>query len=74
MDIVRIVFEIVAAGGLLILGLDKLADFKYKDALKKILIAAKDKKVTEEEFQGIVDELKRVIWGDAPVPTDDDAN
>jgi hypothetical protein len=72
MDILRIILEIVAAGGLLILGLDKLADFKYKAALSKLLIAAKDKKVTEEEFQGIVDELKRVIWGDAPVPVDEE--
>lgn len=71
MENVRIAVEIFGVLGLLILGLDKLADFKYKEALKKILIAAKDKQVTEEEFQGIVDELKRVIWGDAPVPTDD---
>lgn len=71
MDALRIILEVVAAGGLLILGLDKLADFKYKDALKKILIAAKDKRVTEEEFQDIVDELKRVIWGNEPVPVDD---
>jgi hypothetical protein len=71
MDILRIALEIIAAGGLFILGLDKLADFKYKVALEKILIAAKDKKVTEEEFQGIVDELKKVIWGNDPVPVDE---
>lgn len=72
MDILRIALEIIAAGGLLILGLDKLADFKFKNLLAKVLVAAKDKKVTEAEFQEIVDEAKKVIWGTDPIPVDEE--
>lgn len=70
MEILRIIFEIVLGGGGLLLLLDRMADFKYKKALEKVLIAAKDQKVTEEEFQGIVDELKKTIWGTDSIPVD----
>jgi len=37
--------------------------FKYKDIIAKIIEASKDAKITEVEFQGIIDEVKKEIWG-----------
>ncbi len=36
--------------------------FKYKDIIAKIIEAAKDARITEPEFQGIIDEVKKEIW------------
>jgi hypothetical protein len=59
-ELFRLVLELVA-GGLVIFLASK--NFKFKEALVKVIEAAKDGKVTEEEFQGIVDEVKKEIYG-----------
>jgi hypothetical protein len=73
METLRIILEIVAVLGLAVLSLDKFTDFKYKDLLKEVLIAGKDAKVTEEEWQRLADKAAKVIWGDKPVPTSEEA-
>jgi len=37
--------------------------FKFKDALWSLILAAKDGKVTEAEFQEITDNIKKEIYG-----------
>lgn len=39
--------------------------FRYKNVILEILNAAKDGKVTEQEFQGIIDEVKKEIYGES---------
>lgn len=73
MEYLRIALEIGGVLVLAILSLDKFADFRYKELAKKIIVAAKDAKITEEEFQDIATEGARVIWGNKPVPTTEEA-
>jgi len=37
--------------------------FKFKDALWSLIMAAKDGKISEEEFQEITDNIKKDIYG-----------
>lgn len=37
--------------------------YKYRNAFEVLIQALDDKKVTEDEFQKIVDELKKAVWG-----------
>jgi len=60
LEIIRIVLEIV---GTLLLGWLTHKSFKFKDALTKIIAAAKDAIVTETEFQEIVDSIRKDIYG-----------
>jgi len=59
-EIIRIAVE--AVGFILIVWLGGKS-FRFKDILVKVVDAAKDSKVTEEEFQGIIDEVKKEIYG-----------
>ncbi len=59
-EIIRIAAE--AVGFILLAWLGTKA-FRFKDIIVKIIEAAKDTKVTEEEFQGIIDEVKKEIYG-----------
>ena len=58
-DIIRTAFEIIGAGVISFLG---HKTFKFKDIIIKLITAAEDGKVTEEEFQEIVDEVKEEIY------------
>jgi len=58
-EIMRIAAE--AVGFILLTWLGTKA-FKYKDIIVKVIEAAKDTKVTEAEFQGIIDEVKKEIY------------
>ena len=60
LEIVRIIIEVV---GTLALGFLANKTFKFKDALTKLIAAAKDQVVTEAEFQEIVDAIKKDIYG-----------
>jgi hypothetical protein len=60
LEIVRIGLEIT---GTLLLGWLTHKSFKFKDALTKIIAAAKDAVVTEDEFQEIVDAIKKDLYG-----------
>jgi len=59
-EIVRIVIEVA---GTLLLAFFASKTFKFKDALTKVIAAAKDAVVTEAEFQEIVDAIKKDIYG-----------
>jgi len=56
MEILRIVIEVVA---MILVAFLASKTFKFKDALTTLINAAKDGKVTEEEFQNIVDDIKK---------------
>ncbi len=59
LELIRLVAE-----GVGFVALSVLANktFRFKGILVKIIEAAKDAKITEEEFQGIVDEVKKEIY------------
>lgn len=38
--------------------------FRYKNVILAIINAAKDAKITEDEFQGIIDEVKKEVYGE----------
>lgn len=59
-EIIRIALEII---GTMVLGYLANKTFKFKDALTKVIAAAKDAVVTEAEFQEIVDAIKKDIYG-----------
>lgn len=59
-EIVRIIFEVL---GLIILTLTASKTFKYKEIIVTLVESAKDAKITEDEFQKIVDEVKKEIYG-----------
>lgn len=59
-ELIRIAIEIV--GSFLLVYLASKT-FKFKDSLSAIISAAKDAKVTEEEFQNIIDKVKKDIYG-----------
>lgn len=42
--------------------LSAIKAFKFKEALVTLIDAAKDAKITEEEFQSIVDAIKKDIY------------
>lgn len=58
-EIIRVVVEVVA--GLAIWFLSTKS-FKYKAVLEEIIKAAKDLKITEAEFQAIVDKAKAEVF------------
>lgn len=58
-EIVRIVLEVIGTILLFFIG---NKSFKFKDALATLIDAAKDGKVTEEEFQNIVDDIKKDLY------------
>jgi hypothetical protein len=60
LEIVRIGIEVV---GTLVLGYLANKTFKFKDALTKVIAAAKDSVITETEFQEIVDAVKKDLYG-----------
>jgi len=59
-EIARIVIEIV---GTALIGFLASKTFKFKDSLTRIIAAAKDARVTETEFQEIVDAIKKDLYG-----------
>ncbi len=59
-ETIRIIVEVV---GVLLLTFVTSKTFRYKDIAVKLIEAAKDMKVTEQEFQAIVDEVKKEIYG-----------
>ena len=59
LEIVRIVAEAV---GVLAITFLSSKTFKYRAVLVQIIEAAKDIKITEAEFQKIVDAIKAEIW------------
>jgi len=59
-EIIRVAFEVV---GTLVIAYLSAKTFKYKDSLTAIIEAAKDARVTEDEFQKIVDVVKKDIYG-----------
>ena len=60
-DLLRIVAEVVVTA---LLGLVSYKTFKFKDALTTLIRASKDMVITEEEFQDIVDEIKKDLYSD----------
>jgi hypothetical protein len=59
LELIRIVAEGV---GVILLAFLGNKTFKYRAVLLEIIKAAKDVKVTETEFQAIVDAIKAEIW------------
>jgi hypothetical protein len=64
LEIIRIAIEVVLFILTMFFG---YKTFKFKDALTAVLVAAKDAVITEEEFQNIVDQIKKEIWKDEPI-------
>jgi hypothetical protein len=58
-EIIRILAETIGGLALIFLG-GKY--FRYKEIIIMIIEAAKDVKITEEEFQSIIDRIKAQIW------------
>jgi hypothetical protein len=61
-EIIRLLAEVVAFALIAFLG---GKTFKYKDSLVTIIRSAKDAKITEAEFQEIVDAVKKDTFGDS---------
>jgi hypothetical protein len=59
-EIFRLIAEVA---GFALLTFFAAKTFKYKDSLTAIIKAAKDLRVTEKEFQEIVDAIKKDIYG-----------
>ena len=59
-EIIRIALEVI---GTAVIGFLANKTFKFKDALAKVISAAKDAVITEAEFQEIVDAIKKDIYG-----------
>jgi hypothetical protein len=59
-EIIRLIGEGIAAIALFILSRKTI---KYKNIIVEIINAAKDWQITEQEFQKIVDAIRREIYG-----------
>lgn len=60
LEILRLVVELLAGVVLFVLSRKTI---RYKNIIVKIIEAAKDLRVTEQEFDDIINEIRREIYG-----------
>ena len=48
--------------------LERFAKFKYKKTVLRLIKYAKDGRVSEQEFQNLVDTVQHEHWGNSPLP------